>query len=109
MVIVTNYSERQKETGEKFLALILESGELELIKSQKTGNFYATTKKISLPTTMNKTMCKAMIGKKLPGRIVKESCEPYNYEVNGEVIVLTHKYRYSEEMTIEESVFEGAD
>lgn len=44
MVTVSDYAIRQNAAGENFVALIL-TGHLELVKSQTTGNFYATSKK----------------------------------------------------------------
>ena len=65
--------------------------------------------KATIPCTFDATVGKALIGSKLPGKIVKEECEPYKYEVNGKTFELTHTYRYSDEKTIEEEVFQGEE
>lgn len=39
-----------------------------------------------------------MLGKQLPGNIVKEDCEEYEYTLeNGESILLSHRWTYTEE------------
>ncbi|HXA02507.1 MAG TPA: hypothetical protein VNW99_11000 [Cytophagaceae bacterium] len=108
MVTIAKYSVRQKENGEQFIALILQ-GEVELVQSKKTGKFYATAKQTSIPSTFPEEICKTLIGKKLPGRIVKEESDQYEYTLpTGEVIELNHTYRYDPDATtIEEDVFEG--
>jgi hypothetical protein len=108
MVTISNYGVRQKENGEQFIALILQ-GDVEFIKSQKTGKLYATAKQTSIPSTFSEEICKTLIGKKLPGRIVKEDSEPYEYTLqSGEVVELNHTYKYDpDETTVEEDVFGG--
>jgi hypothetical protein len=107
MVIVTDFAERKNQLGEKFHVLIIES-EPEIVKSEN-GKLYARTMKTTIPSTFNETIGKAMIGRKLPGRIIKEECDPYEYEVNGKMVELNHTYRYSDEASIEETVFEGEE
>jgi len=50
MVTVVNYDVRTNSDNEEFIALILQ-GDLELIKSQNTGQYYATTRTISIAST----------------------------------------------------------
>jgi len=45
MVKITDYSKRVNSDGEEFFALILQ-GDLELVKSQQTGRYYATSNNI---------------------------------------------------------------
>jgi hypothetical protein len=105
MVTVSNYLERENEKGEKFFVLVL-LGEPEIIKS-KTGNFYATARSANIPASFEEAICKSMIGKKLPGRIIKEECQEYDYKLeSGEIIKRNHTYRYSDEKTVEEVLFE---
>lgn len=98
MVRIIGYKQRQKEDGELFYALELQGG-VELIKSKTTGNFYATAKKASLPSTFEKETCEALIGTDLPGNIIKEECEPYDYTIKetGEEITLFHRWVYVSE------------
>lgn len=66
MVTVSDYAIRQNAAGENFVALIL-TGHLELVKSQTTGNFYATSKKWTISSTFNEPTAQALIGKQIPG------------------------------------------
>jgi len=70
------------------------NGELEIVKSAN-GNFYATARKASIPSTVEKETAKMIIGKELPGTIEKEECEPYEtVNSDGEVVTLNHRYSY---------------
>lgn len=91
MVKVIDYELRDTSSGKVFYALILQ-GETEIAQSEN-GNFYATARKCSLPSTFNEEACKAMIGKELSGSIQKVKCEPYEYlnERTGEVTFLDYR------------------
>jgi len=93
MVTIVNFTERTTEGGKQFCTLEVQ-GDVELIKSQQTGNYYATVRKVSIPTTFDALTCKALIGSQLDGYIKKQSCEPYEYEIKetGETIELSHRY-----------------
>ena len=109
MVTVIDYAVRQRQEGGEFVALILQGG-LSLVKSQNTGNFYATVKKCSIPSTFDAETAQAMVGERVPGSVVKKSCEPYEYTVpdTGEILELTHRWVYLPEgATLEEAIFEG--
>lgn len=95
MVTIVDYQKRQKENGEEFFVLILQSG-VEMVKSKTTNRFYATAKKCSIPSTFTENVCKGMIGTQMEGSIVKTTCEPYEYAIpeTGEVIDLTHRWEY---------------
>lgn len=103
MVTVTDFQERKNLEGETFNVLIVES-EPEIVQSNN-GKFYARTMKASIPCTFNEKLGKSMIGRKLPGTIIKEKCEPYDYQVNGRTVEMTHTYRYSNIQSMEEVVF----
>ena len=110
MVTIVNYSKRMNSDSEEFFTLILQS-DLELVRSRQTGRFYATSKKVSLPTTFDEPTCKSLIGHQLPGSIKRIECDPYEFAIpeTGEVIHLAHRYEYSREAaTMEETVLEGA-
>jgi hypothetical protein len=107
MVIVTEIAERKNQQGETFHVLIVQS-EPEIVKSD-AGKLYARTMKASIPCTFDVKVGQALIGTKLPGSIVKEPCDPYPYEVNGKTFELSHTYRYSDEKTMEETVFQGEE
>ncbi|NNF34913.1 MAG: hypothetical protein HKN68_12440 [Saprospiraceae bacterium] len=95
MVRIVDYVERKSQDGNSFFALMLE-GDLEMVRSKETGNFYATARKASITSTFNEITCQGLIGNEIPGKIQKVNCEPYEYRIeeSGEVIELTHKYEY---------------
>ena len=102
MVRIINYSERIAEDGKKFFSLSVQGG-IEMIRSKTTNNFYATAKKASITSTFNEETCKALVGTELPGKVVKQVCEPYEYTVEdtGEIIVLNHRYVFMSEEEME--------
>lgn len=98
MVTIVNYKERQKEDGTEFFVLELQGG-IEMVKSKETGNFYATAKRAYIPSTFTEEVCESLIGTQMPGVIVKEVCEPFNYVIKetGEEITLNHRWVYKSE------------
>ena len=95
MVTIVNYKKRLSSEGKEFYSLILQGG-IEMVRSAETGNFYATVKQCSITSTLDEVGCQAVLGEKLPGRIEKVLCEPYEYVIQdtGEVIELSHSWRY---------------
>jgi metal-sulfur cluster biosynthetic enzyme len=65
MVTVSNYRVVETEEG-TYVRLIL-SGDLEMVQSERTGNYYATIKQASISATFDEEMAKRMLGKQLPG------------------------------------------
>ena len=109
MVTVVDYAARQRQDGTVFYALILQGG-LSLVQSQNTGNFYATVKKCSIPSTFDEKTAQSMVGEQVPGSVQRKSCEPYEWENKdtGEVLQLSHRWVYLPEgATLEEAVYEG--
>lgn len=107
MVTIVGWQKRQKENGEFFNVLNLQGG-IEMIKSSKSGKFYATARKANLVCTFNEAACEALVGKEFPGTIVKEECEPYEYAIpnSEETIILNHTYVYHPDVAnVEEHVF----
>lgn len=98
MVTIINFKERQTEEGKVFFVLEAQGG-IEMIQSKVTGNFYATAKKAFIPATFDEVTCKALIGTQMPGQIIKEECDPYEYinKESGEVIMMSHRYVYVQE------------
>lgn len=96
MVTIINYKQRQKEDGSTFYVLEVQGG-IEMVMSQTTNQFYATSKKASITSTFDELTCQALIGTQMQGSIVKQECEPYEYTVKdtGEVIILHHRFVYS--------------
>lgn len=95
MVTVTNYHTRTTHDGREFITLELQGG-LELVVSKTTGQYYATTKKCSIPTTFNDEVAKKLIGTELEGEIVKQDVEPYEFQNprTGETIMLNYSWVY---------------
>lgn len=109
MVTVVDYAKRQRKDGTEFIALILQGG-LSLVQSRVTGNFYATIKKCSIPSTFDENVAKEMVGQQVPGSIQKTSCEPYEFiaQNTGEVVQLDYRWAYFPEgSSPEEGIFEG--
>ncbi len=55
MVTVTGFMERQRKDGSSFIVLEI-TGSLELIQSSTSGNFYASVRKCTIPSTFNETV-----------------------------------------------------
>jgi hypothetical protein len=101
MVLVKNYHLREGEKG-KYVSLEL-MGDIELVQSTNTGRFYATARRCFLFSTFDEQTAKMMVGRQMPGSIVRTPCEPYDYMVpeTAEVIKLAYRYDYSpEEATV---------
>ena len=95
MVTVSNYASRLRKDGTPFITLELTGG-LELIQSGSTGKFYATVRKCSIPSTFSELIAQKMIGQELPGEIVKQKCDPYEFanKQTGEMMMLDYSYAY---------------
>lgn len=95
MVTIVNYKERQREDGTSFHVLEIQGG-IDLVMSQTTGQYYATSKRAYLSSTFNAQTCEALIGSQIPGMISKQPCEPYEYLVKetGESIIVNHRWIY---------------
>ena len=59
-----------------------------MVKSQTSNQFYATAKKAFISSTFDEQTCKALIGTEMPGNVLKQECEPYEYvnKDSGEVM-----------------------
>ena len=110
MVTIVDYAVRQaKEDGREFIVLVLQGG-LSLVQSKNTGNFYATVKQTSIPSTFDEATAKGFIGEKIPGSVQRKECEPYEFTVKdtGEVLELSHRWVYVPEgETVKNGIFEG--
>jgi hypothetical protein len=97
MVTVTNFQKRKNQDEEIYFALEIQSDDLEFVVSKTTGRHYATVRRAFMSSTFNEVMCKRIIGKEMPGSIVKVACEPYEFTVpeSGEVISRAFRYEYS--------------
>lgn len=95
MVTVSAYSIKQNESGESFITLTLQ-GDLEMVQSQKTGAYYATARKCSIVSTFNETVAASLVGSQIPGKIIRQECDAYDFIIpdTGEVIELKHRWVY---------------
>ncbi len=95
MVSIIDYAQRTNSDGENFFALILQ-GDLEMVKSKETGNFYATAKRASVTSTFTVEACEKLIGQEIPGSIQRVPSEPYEFTIpdTGEIIQLEHRWVY---------------
>ena len=102
MVTVISYDRRESEEGKEFFTLTVQGG-LEVVQS-KNGNNYMTAKRLSIPSTFDEQACKLIVGKELPGQIIKIECDPYDYinKQTGEMITLHHSYEYVDEEEIQD-------
>ena len=96
MVTIIDVKQNQSKDGELFTSLVVQ-GELQLIKSEKTGNYYAAVNKVRIPSYLPLEVCKSLIGTTLPGSVERVQCEPYTYQnlETGEVVQLSHTYAYT--------------
>ena len=110
MITVVDYAKRQrKEDGSEFFVLILQGG-LSLVQSRNTGNYYATLKRCSIPSTFDEETAKSMVGEQVPGSIQRKDCEPYEFVAKdtGEVVQLDYRWAYVPEgETVENGIYEG--
>jgi hypothetical protein len=102
MVTVTNFAIRKTNDDRTFVALELTGG-VELVQSQSTGNFYATVRKCSIPSTFDENIAKMMIGQQIEGDVVRVEAEPYDYvnKQTGEIMILQHSFAYRPKGSIE--------
>lgn len=95
MVKVIGCKVMENSQGEEFMGLILQGG-IEMVKSEETGRFYATAKKVTVPSTFDEETSRNMVGEQILGSIAKVPCEPYEYTIkeSGEVITLKHRWEF---------------
>jgi len=95
MVRIVNYLKRQAEEKDFFVLEV--HGGIEMVMSQSTQKYYATSKKAYVSSTFDEVTCKALIGTEMPGSIVKVDCAPYEYtnKDTGEIFTLNHTYQYA--------------
>ncbi len=106
MVRIIDFKVRQSRDGEPFLALIVQGG-LQMVKSKKTGLYYADAKKASIPCTFDEQTCEGLIGQEIEGSIERVNCEPYEFtsEQTGEIMALDYRWVFVKDgETVEEPV-----
>lgn len=110
MVTVTSFEEREGQDGKYYAVLIL-SGEIEIIFSKNTGRPYITARRTIIPATFPAEMCKNLIGKQIPGSIKKVPTEKYEYTIpeTGKVIELDYRYQFCRDEDNLEAAVLGTD
>ena len=100
MVKVKAYHLRENAEGQPYVSLEL-LGEVELVQSQNTGRFYATTRRCFIYSTLDDITAEQLVGTMFPGSIVRTSCDPYEYTIpeTGKNVMLSHRYTYMPEET----------
>lgn len=93
MVTIIDYVLRENSKGDEFVVLKLQ-GSITMIRSKTTGNFYADSKSCFITSTFTEEQAQALIGSMIEGKIVKESCEPYDYIPPNSSEIITLEYRY---------------
>lgn len=109
MVTVTDFVKRENSEGKEFFALVLK-GDVEMVMSKETGRFYATTKSCTVNSTLDEADCKAVIGTKMPGAIIRTEVDPYEItdKETGEVVTRNHRWVYVKEAEkMDESIHTG--
>lgn len=98
MVTIIDFKKRISKEGEEFNALIIQGG-VEFVKSKETGRFYATAKTCSMTSTFTDEVCQGLVGTKIPGKVEKVQCDPYEFTVpeSGEVIELNYRWEFQPE------------
>ena len=91
MVIVSDYLEKINSKTNKPFVLLELSGGLELVQSQNTGKFYATSRKCRIPSTFNADVAKLMVGQQIDGDIVRVESDPYEYTFEQEINIKINK------------------
>ena len=71
MVIVTGFATWQNQDGDALWFLSSQ----EIWTYLTTGRFYAS----NFSSTFSEEMAATLIGKQLPGKIIKEECDPYDF------------------------------
>lgn len=97
MVTIASYEKKKNQKNEEFIVLNLVS-DVVMERSEHTGNWYANTYKANIVASFDEDTAKLMVGKQLPGSIIKKEVAPYEYTVKstGKKMILKHSYLYVE-------------
>ena len=87
------------ETEESYFVVLQLQGDLTVVRSSKSGRFYATAKQCWISSTFTEDVAEQLVGQKIPGSIQKVDCEPYEFTIpdTGEIIDLSHRCLYAPE------------
>ncbi len=110
MVTVSGFKEREGKDGKPYSCLEL-TGEIEVLVSQTTGRPYFSARRTIIPAVFSKEVCLTLIGKTLPGSIVKVKTDPYEYTIpeSGKLITLDFRWQYTKDEDNMEAAVLGAE
>lgn len=96
-VIINGFQVKKNKRGEEFVVLNLMSEPI-MEKSPSTGNYFISTCKANVVASFDASVAGKIVGKELPGTIIKKDCDPYTYTVKGtgKQITMTYSYQYVE-------------
>lgn len=98
-VTVLSVGERTASNGADFRVVIVEG--LPTTYTRSDGSSFIAKAKAGIPSNLSKKILDDMIGKKLPGKIIRKECEPYTYiDSAGEERALNFRYEYVPEEEI---------
>jgi hypothetical protein len=101
MVRIISFKPSKNAEGQPFFSLQLQ-GDIEMVQSNQTGQFYATARTCWITSTFDESTCQSLIGTKLPGKIDRVQADPYEYIVpeTGEALTLTYRWAYVPQTTV---------
>lgn len=93
VVTVLSVEERVASNGTEFRAVIVKAPPT--VYTNENGNYIASPQ-AGIPSNLPKTYLDTLIGKELPGKIIREECEPYEWfnPDTWEEVTLNYKYKY---------------
>ena len=96
MVQVLGVVERTSAKGNTF-RVVLVGGDVQVVFSEE-GNPRFDAVKTGIPSNLPIEALQELIGTSLPGKIVKEECEPYTFTgSDGEDVTLDYRWKYAAE------------
>lgn len=97
MVKIIDVKPSVNSEGKEYFSFLVMGG-IEPVLSQQSGRYYLTARTSLVATTFDEPIARGFIGSQLPGEVVREDCEPYDFTTSsGEVISLSHRYQYQPE------------
>lgn len=98
MVKIIDFKVSRNADGKEFVSLKLQ-GDVEAIQSQQTGKFYFSAKTCYIASTFDPSTASSLIGKEIPGNVIRVASDPYEYTLKetGEIITLMHRYEFKPE------------
>jgi len=96
MVTIVDVKRSENSTTKEIFFSLIVQGDIEFVQSKETGRMYATSRQCIISSTFSEEVALQMVGKHLPGNVLKVACEEYDYVVpdSGEIIRLKHRYEY---------------